>query len=180
MTIQDVVASLSSFVNDPYRISLFCIIYICAYYFVSIFSIAAVKSGKANALWKKSGLLDVFTSITSTLFATALIWSLGTLAFNKTLTLSYLIMYYFFFICLFAFWYGILDWHWPGMLEGVSRDSWTALLEHLLISVQTQTTIGYTRGRPKRLLVEVIACIQALLGIFLITISIAKAVNQLR
>ena len=102
------------------------------------------------------------------------------MAFSATLTLGNLIVYYFLFIFLFAFWYGILDWHWPGMLEEVSRDSWTGLVEHVLISVQTQTTIGYTRGKPKRLFVEVIACVQALLGIFLITISIARAVNSLR
>ncbi|HKO45572.1 MAG TPA: hypothetical protein VJU84_20015 [Pyrinomonadaceae bacterium] len=180
MNIQDIPSFLSSFVNDPYHISIFCISYIVVYYFVSIFSVKAVKSEESNAWWRKNGPLDVFTSITSIIFASFLIWSLSTLAFSATLTLSYLILYYFFFICLFAFWYGILEWHWEGMLEGVDRDSWKALLEHLLISVQTQTTIGYTRGRPKHLLVEVIACIQALLGIFLITISIARAVNQMR
>lgn len=179
MNIQDIPSFFSSFVNDPFLISIFCISYILLYYFVSIFSVKAVKSGKPKA-WRKNGRLDILTSITSIIFASFLIWSLSTLAFSATLTLSYLILYYFFFICLFAFWYGILEWHWKGMLEGVDRDSWKALLEHLLISVQTQTTIGYTRGRPKHLLVEVIACIQALLGIFLITISIARAVNQMR
>jgi hypothetical protein len=66
------------------------------------------------------------------------------------------------------------------MLDHVNRDEWKSLVDHLLISVQTQTTIGYTRGKPKHLLAEVLSCVQALLGIFLITISIAKAVNQLR
>jgi hypothetical protein len=65
------------------------------------------------------------------------------------------------------------------MLEGVNRESWTALLQHILISIQTQTTIGYTKGKPKSLLVDVIACLQALLGIFLVTISIARAVSKL-
>lgn len=177
---QDTPSLLSSFVNDPYRISIFCILYIALYYFVSIFSVKAVKSGNPNALWRKNGILDVFTSITSIVFASVLIWSLSNLAFSVTLTLPYLLMYYFFFICLFAFWYGILDWHWKGMLDKVDTDSWRALIDHLLISVQTQTTIGYTKGKPNRLLVEVIACLQALIGIFLITISIARAVNQMR
>lgn len=167
-------------VSNPNRISILCAVYIVAYYVVSIFSINAVKSKRSNALWRKNGLLDVFTSITSLVIGSILISSLMTLAFSDTLTLGNLIVYYFLFIFLFAFWYGILDWHWPGMLEDVSRDSWTALVEHVLISVQTQTTIGYTRGKPKRLFVEVIASVQALLGIFLITISIARAVNSLR
>lgn len=171
---------LTNFVRDPNLISICCVLYIASYYFVSIFSIRAAKSGSQQAWWRKDGPLDIFTSVTWLAFAFILIWSLGTLAFTASLTLSYLIVYYFLFIFLFAFCYGILDWHWKGMLKGVSRQSWKALLEHILISVQTQTTIGYTRGRPKHLLAEVFACLQALLGIFLITISIAKAVNQLR
>ena len=166
------------FVSNPNRISTVCAIYIVAYYVVSIFSIRAVKSSPNKGWWRKNGPLDNLTSLTSIIIGTILIWSLGTVAFSATLTLENLIVYYFLFIFLFAFWYGILDWHWPGMLVDVSRDSWTALIEHVLISVQTQTTIGYTSGRPKRLVVEVIACVQALLGIFLITISIAKAVNR--
>lgn len=171
--------SLLELVHDPFRISIFCSVYIVSYYFVSTFSIRAIKyTGPKKLKWRKSGPLDTFTSITWVGFAILLIWSLGSLAFSSSLTLSYLILYYFLFIFLFAFCYGILDWHWPGMLEGVDRDSWTALSEHILISVQTQTTIGYTRGKPKRLFVDAIACLQALLGIFLITISIAKAVNK--
>ena len=170
---------LFDFVSDPDRISTVCFIYIFAYYVISIFSIRAVKSSGNKSWWRKNGKLDKLTSITSILVGSILIWSLGTVAFSATLTLGNLIAYYFLFIFLFAFWYGILDWHWPGMLADVSRDSWTALIEHALISVQTQTTIGYTRGRPRRLVVEVIACVQALLGIFLITISIARAVNSL-
>lgn len=174
-----VASSLSAFVQDPNRISKFCSIYIISYYLVSILSVSAAQyTGTKKKLWRKNGPLDIFTSATWLVFAALLIWSLSTLAFSASLTLRDLIQYYFFFIFLFAFWYGILDWHFPGMLEGVSRDSWQALLEHVLISVQTQTTIGYTRGRPKRLLVDIIACLQSLLGIFLITISIARAVNK--
>jgi hypothetical protein len=175
---------LSEFVHDPKRISIVCAVYIISYYCVSIFSIRAAHAVAANPAsptkmrWRKNGPLDIITSITWLGFAILLIWSLSTLAFSASLTLSDLIQYYFLFIFLFAFCYGILDWHWPGMLEHVSRDSWQALLEHVLISVQTQTTIGYTRGKPKRLLVDIIACLQALLGIFLITISIARAVNK--
>jgi len=171
--------SLSGFVHDPHRISIFCIGYIISYYLVSIFSIKAAKSKSKTSWWRKNGPLDIFTSITWLGFAVLLIWSLGTLAFSASLTLSDLIQYYFFFIFLFAFCYGILDWHFQGMLEGVQRESWTALLQHILISIQTQTTIGYTKGKPKSLLVDFIACLQALLGIFLITIAIARAVNQL-
>jgi hypothetical protein len=51
---------LSEFVNDPYSISIFCIIYIFLYYVVSIFSVRAVKS--KTAWWRKNGPLDIFTS----------------------------------------------------------------------------------------------------------------------
>lgn len=175
---------LSEFVHDPNRISKFCAVYIISYYFVSIFSIRAAKYKAANpasttkAWWRKNGPLDIITSVTCLGFAILLIWSLGTLAFSASLTLSDLIQYYFLFIFLFAFCYGIMDWHGGGMLDGVAHDSWKALSEQFLISVQTQTTIGYTRGRPKHLFVDFVACLQALLGIFLITISIARAVNK--
>lgn len=170
---------LKEFVKDPDGISIFCLVYIVSYYVVSIFSIRAVKSsGTRKPWWRKNGPLDIISSVTWFGFAILLIWSLGKLAFSVSLTLTDLIQYYFFFIFLFAFCYGILEWHWPGMLDGVSHDSWQALLELVLISVQTQTTIGYTRGKPKRLLVDVIACLQSLLGLFLITIAIARAVNK--
>ena len=168
---------LWNFVKDPKLITTFCIIYIIGYYIVSFLSISAV--GKTNSVWKRNSILDILTSITWFGFAIVLIWSLATLAFSTSLTLFYLIVYYFLIIFLFAFRYSILGWHWD-MLDGVNRDKWKSLVEHLLISVQTQTTIGYTRGKPKHLLAEVLSCVQALLGIFLITISIAKAVNQLR
>ncbi|HEY6231024.1 MAG TPA: hypothetical protein VIW64_07165 [Pyrinomonadaceae bacterium] len=175
---------LSQLVHDPSRISKFCAVYIISYYFVSGFSIRAAKAiaasppKAAKAWWRKNRPLDIVTSVTWLAFAILLIWSLSTLAFSASLTLRDLIQYYFLFIFLFAFCYGILDWHWGDMLEGVQHDSWQALAEHILISIQTQTTIGYTRGRPKRLIVDFIACLQALLGIFLITISIARAVNK--
>lgn len=174
-------SSLSQFVSDPPSISKFCIIYIISYYIVSIFSINATKPHSCvKRLFDKNGFVDYATSVTWLGFAILLIWSLIALIFSAELTLTYLILYYFFFIFLFAFWYGILDWHRPGMLANVSRDSWRALLEHLLISVQTQTTIGYTKGKPERLPVEIIACIQALLGIFFLAIAVAKAVNKLK
>lgn len=168
-----------NFVKDPELITKFCVVYIVSYYLVSILSIRAANSQKPNALWKRDGILDVLTSITWFGFAIVLIWSLATLAFSASLTLNYLIVYYFLFIFLFAFCYSILGWHWD-MLDHVNRDEWKSLVDHLLISIQTQTTIGYTRSKPKHLLAEVLSCVQALLGIFLITISIAKAVNQLR
>lgn len=170
---------LLNLVRDPKRMWAGCSIYILSYYFLSIFSMRAVRTDNTKSWWRKNGFLDISTSVTCILFAIVLIWSLGTVAFSVTLTLQDLIWYYFFFVFLFAFCYGILDWHWPGMLEGVARDSWNALIEHVLISIQTQTTIGYTRGKPKRLGIEVIAAIQALLGIFLTAISIARAVNNL-
>lgn len=168
---------LWNFVKAPELITKFCLIYIISYYIVCFLSIRA--AGKTNSVWKRNGLLDVLTSITWFGFAIVLIWSLATLAFSTSLTLKDLIVYYFLFIFLFAFCYSIIGWHWD-MLEGVDRNKWKSLVDHLLISVQTQTTIGYTRAKPKHLLAEVLSCVQALLGIFLMAISIAKAVNQLK
>ena len=175
---------LSKLVHDPNRISIICAAYIISYYLVAAVSIKTVNHAKANpgstknSWWKKDGPLDRLTSVTWLGFAILLIWSLGSLAFSAQLTLSDLIQYYFLFIFLFAFLYGILDWHWGNMLDGEEHDSWKALAEHILVSVQSQTTIGYTRRRPNHLLVEFTTCLQALLGIFLITISIARAVNK--
>lgn len=184
----DVLDWLGNLVNDPPRISKYCLIYIGIYYFVSYISISAAQSKDPkllwNRLWKRNGFLDILTSVTCSAFAIILIWSLSTLAFkpSKTpLTLGYLITYYFLFIFLFAFCYGILEWHSKkGMFEGICHKKWKSLVIYLLISIQTQTTIGYTRNKPKHLLAEVITSLQALLGIFLITISIARAVNQLK
>lgn len=175
--------SLSLFVHDPKGITWFCLIYIVSYYFVSIFSIAAARSASNSAKkswWRKNGPLDILTSVTTVGFAVLLIWSLASLAFSEALTLTYLVAYYFFFIFLFAFLYGILAWHWTGMLEDVAKDTWTALAEHVLISTQTQTTLGYLKGKPARPLAQLIACLQALLGIFFLTLALGRAASNLQ
>lgn len=169
--------SLLNFIRDPNRISVVCGVYIFSYYLVSCLSIKNIAT--ANSIWKRDGPLDRFTSITWFGFAIILIWSLGSSAFSATVTLRDLIKYYFLFIFLFAFCYGILDWHWPGMLTGLSTSPWKRLVEHVLLSIQTQTTFGFTRGKPDHFVSESVTCVQALLGIFLMTISIARAVNKM-
>lgn len=169
--------SLLNFIRDPNRISVVCGVYIVSYYLVSYFSIKNINNRRSK--WRRDGPLDRFTSITWIGFAIVLIWGLGSSAFSDTVTLRDLIKYYFLFIFLFAFCYGILDWHWPGMLKDLSDNPWKRLVEHVLLSIQTQTTIGYIRGKPNRFVSEIVTCVQALLGIFLITISIARAVNKM-
>jgi hypothetical protein len=99
-----------------------------------------------------------------------------------TIGLGYLVVYYFLFIFLFAIIYGIIDWHWPNnMFEGIPETGkWKAEARYLLISLQTQTTLGYTSSKPKDLKIELLTCIQALLGIFFITIFISLSINAFK
>jgi hypothetical protein len=83
------------------------------------------------------------------------------------------------FLFLFAFLYGLLEWHSPGMLTGVQAAEYEAELLYLLVSVGAQTGSGYTRARPNKALAELIAASQTLVGLFFAVIFIALAVNRL-
>jgi hypothetical protein len=49
----------------------------------------------------------------------------------------------------------------------------------LILSLQTMTTLGPTRATPRRYLAELVACAQAILGIFFIGVFVARWVNTL-
>jgi hypothetical protein len=170
--------ALAEFLGNPVKVSWLCSAFIVTYYFVSVVFIWAQKKGK-DGLLKKNGPLDVLTSALWILFAVILIWSLFELASKSRLSIGYLVLYYVFFLFLFAFLYGLLEWHYPGMLTGVEPAEYEAELLYLLVSIGAQTTSGYTRARPNKALTELIAACQTLVGLFFTVIFIALAVNTL-
>jgi hypothetical protein len=164
-------------IQDPKLISLGCSLYIISYYVVSAICLRAEKNNLNSSPLKKNKALDVITSVLWFLTAFILVWSLLELCIRQQISLGYLVLYYFFFIFLFAFCYGLLEWHFPGMLIDVDSSTWEGEFQYVMISVQTQTTLGYTRAKPGNLVTELIACIQALLGMFFCIVFIAQAVG---
>jgi hypothetical protein len=170
--------ALANFLGNPTHVSWLCFIFIVSYYLVSVVFIWAQKMGKGGLL-KKNSPLDMISSGLWIVFAVVLIFSLFELASEGKLSLGYLVLYYIFFIFLFAFLYGLLEWHWPGMLMGVNTEGYEAELLYLLVSIGAQTGSGYTRARPTKALTELIAAIQTLVGLFFTVVFIALAVNRL-
>lgn len=166
-------------VQDPTLVSWVCTGYILAYYVVSAICLHVERKSITTHPLKKNKPLDVITSVLWFLAAIMLVWSLLDLCILQQISLGFLVLYYFFFIFLFAFCYGLLEWHFPGMLEGVDSSTWEAEFLYIAISIQTQTTLGYTRAKPAKPLTELIACLQALLGLFFCIVFIARAVGLL-
>ncbi|MEA2563941.1 MAG: hypothetical protein QOH06_5445 [Acidobacteriota bacterium] len=169
---------IRNIIRSPEDIGAICAIYIVSYYVVSAFFIQAVRS-KSKGFWRKNGPADLISSVIWFLVAMALTASLIELSYGTELTPGYLILYYFLFIFFFGFCYGLLEWHWEGMLTNVQPHEWKAELQYILFSTQTQAALGYGDIRPGKVLTEVIACLQALLGLFFTIVFIAKAVNKL-
>lgn len=170
--------SLSSFLRNPTSITVVSVVVIAGYYLVSIFFIRADKPENRTGLWRKSGPLDWFTSIVWFMASVLLILSLVFLTYYNELSLAFLVVYYFLFIFLFAFCYGVVAWHFPKQFDGFEK-GWEGEFQYVLISVQTQTTLGYTRAKPVTTATEFFSALQALLGLFFTIIFIAKAVNKL-
>lgn len=165
---------ISEIVRDPQRIVFVCWFFVAGYYVLTFFFIRAADTTKS--VWRKNGFLDISTSILWCSLTVWLLRSLFQLASTNNLPLTQLIQYYFLLIFLFAFIYGLIEWHWPGMLTGVGS-GWEAELRCLLISIQTITTLGYTTSKPARGVTEFIASVEGLLGIFFLAVFVAKAVN---
>ena len=170
---------ISTAIQDPATVSLICFFYILGYYIVSALCIRAEQKGMDTSPLKKNAPLDVITSVLWVSIAFILLWSLLELCYMTPIPLGYLVLYYFFFIFLFAFSYGLLEWHFPGMLHEVDSATWEGELQYIVLSIQTQTTLGYTRAKPQRLLTEFIACTQALLGLLFCIIFIARAISKI-
>ncbi|MFN4275473.1 MAG: hypothetical protein ACK4FJ_04175 [Ferrovibrio sp.] len=158
----------------------FSLAFIILYYVVSALYIWADEKRVQHYLLKKHGPVDIITSIAWVLFAVILIWSLAEHASQESLTLWQLIEFYAFFLFLFAFIYGILDWHFPEkLIDGISNNKIEAEFQYLSMSVGTQTLFGYWRAKPKHWVIEVFAAIQALLSLWFVATIIARSVNLL-
>jgi hypothetical protein len=114
---------LIELINDPSLISLACTVFIVFYYLVSIKFINESKKVGSQSMWSKNGFFDIVTSFIWIVISILLILSLFELAGKKELTITYLIIYYFFFIFLFGILYGLLEWHWKGMLSNVDAET---------------------------------------------------------
>lgn len=167
------------FIPDPEKMSIVCLVYITAYYVVSAFSLNAAKKGSSTSIWRKNGALDIATSVTWIIVAIMLISSFLEQCNKNQLTLGYLVLYYIYFLFIFAFCYGLLEWHFNRSLDGVDSNTWEAELQYLLLSVGVQTTLGYFRAKPVRLAAEILAASQALLGLFFVVVFIAKTINTM-
>lgn len=164
--------------NDPKWVIYIVLAYVASYYVVSgFFHFYASKAGYAG-FWHKNGPVDVLTSGLWCPMAIVLILSLLDLLIRNELSLGYLLIYYGLLILLFAFVYNIIEWHFPGTIDGL-KDGWTGELQCLMMSVQVITTASYTSAKPAGRPAELVAVLQSLLGVALVAIFIAKAVALL-
>jgi hypothetical protein len=175
------------FIEDVVRntkaVSIGCVIYIVAYYVVTHWSLRAARQASPKGwlkLWKKNGALDIATSVIWLLGGVILVWSLMALSRSDERSVGLLALYYGYFILIFAFCYCIVEWHFGNSLEGVNATTWRAQLQYLLVSTETQTMLGYCQVKPKRLLSEGLAAVQALLGLFFVVVFVAEAVERMR
>jgi hypothetical protein len=153
--------------------------FIALYYAVSFLFIWAARRGKAVQLLARDGWLDKLTSAFWLLFALILIWSLVAHAASNQLTLATLVEFYVFFLFLFAFLYGLIEWHFPGKITTVTATEYEAEIQYLLVSIGAQTLAGYTRTTPSHWVTECIAALQSLLGLGFLAVWIATAVSRL-
>jgi hypothetical protein len=164
--------------GDPYSVRLIVWLYILAYYGVSLAYIWGNRHQKLTGILKRNGIVDILTSVLWIVFGVMLIWSLLAITLQGNLTLGILAQYYLFFIFLFAFLYGLIEWHWPGKLTNVSAEGYEAELQYFLMSVGAQTTFGYARARPNHWVTETLAAAQSLLGVAFIAVWVALAVGR--
>lgn len=174
---------ISKLLNDPGSISIICSACVILYYGVSALFISANKDlNSPPKFFKKNGIIDWVTSTIWITCTVVLIYSLFNLCIIKmTMSLGYLVIYYFLFIFLFSIIYGIIDWHTTGLFEGIPETGkWLAEARYLILSIQTQTTLGYSTSKPKDWRVELLTCVHALLGIFFMTIFISLSINAFK
>ena len=172
-----VLLKLTELVRSPFAVTVVCAVYIVSYYAVSECFFVAHRRNNTTSLFRKNGWLDNVTSGIWFVIAIVLIWSLIELSAKNQLQLGFLLCYYTVFIFLFAFLYGLLDWHFEGMIDGIATEPWIAEVQYLLFSVETITTLGHSRVKPSHTLIQFINAIQALLGLFFVVVFIAKAVT---
>lgn len=178
----EVFRAIGDLLGSPGAVSKIAWVYILAYYAVSFTFVWVARRSKAGGLlsrlFKRNGVLDITSSAFWIFFAVLLIWSLLSLTAGGHLSLRVLAEFYLFFLFLFAFLYGLIEWHWPGKLENISPIEYEAEFEYFIISVGAQTTIGFMRARPNHWVTEIIAAAQAVLGVAFIAIWIALAISR--
>lgn len=165
-------------VNDPKSIVLIGAAYGIGYYIVSWLFHRHSHDSTYGGWWRKNSAADAITSFLWIVVAVVLILSLLDLLSRNELPLQYLLAYYVLWLFLFAFIYNILEWHYPGMVSGLS-EGWSGELQCLVMSVSAMTAGPYTSARPAKPLAEAIAAFQSLLGLLIVVVFIAKAVALL-
>jgi hypothetical protein len=171
-------ASIVNLFLNPALVSIICMIFILLYYLLSA-GFIYYKDNITSKWWKRNGIFDILTSVLWTSTSLLLILSLLFLEIKSAdqLTLGFVVVYYLLFVFLFAFLYGIIDWHKPGTFADLSENPWHKELQYVIISFQTQSTLGYTRAKPNHLLPELVTCLQVFLGLFFIVTSVSKSIG---
>ena len=151
------------------------ILLILVFYLLSYAFITQHQKGKA---FRRNGSLDKGSSIFWIVASIILIITFFTFASSNKLTIFQLGCFYLLFIFMFAMIYGIAEWHKEGVLENVDSSQKVSELKYLIMSIQTQTSLGYTTIRPKNVYVELLCCIQVLLGFIFYVFFISKALSK--
>jgi len=151
---------------------------IAMYYAMSYPAIKAAKTSNTTSFFRKGSQMDYLISFLILAAPVGLLIVLPTWSSFISLPLHELLAFYFYFLFFFAFIYCESNWHFSGALTEVQKDDWAAELRYFVISLQTQTTLGYTRTRPNNIATELFSGLQALIGVLFVAVVIAKAVGQ--
>lgn len=175
------------FVVETPHIHQAALFFIAYYYGMSAFAIwgANKKENPADGAFKQraAGILKkgaVFDRVNSGLIVIVLVLFILTLLFwssYKSLDLVDVICFYFYFVFLFAFLYCAINWEWPTSFGKTAKDDWAAELGYLVVSIQSQTTLGYTRMRPNNKRTELVSAFQSLIGVGFVAVIVAKAIT---
>lgn len=193
--------SLKAHLRDPEDLLWIALCIIVGYYLVTAVMLHAIRHKRTKGWWrlvKKNGVVDIITSFFWVVSPVVLIANMLVLAKAKKLGLDLLLIYYGLFLFLFSFLYCMAEWHFPGSLIGTDdreteviadgkkmkvparyqfNTTWKDEFMYFMISLQTQTTLGYNRVRPNHWTTDLIAGVQALVTLFLVTVAIAQAVS---
>jgi hypothetical protein len=165
-------------INDPKSITFVVWPIVIGYYIVSAFCLHFAKDPNYKGPWRKYGAVDLITSSIWCVAAIGLILSLLDLAIHNELRLGFLLHYFVLVAFLFAFLFNLLEWHWPGSLEGFAG-GWAGELQCLILSTQALVSADFTSLRPKKRAAEVLGVLEAVLGLFFIAVFVAKAVSRM-
>jgi hypothetical protein len=152
------------------------VLFVASYYAISTISIHFDKPNYSG-LWRKNGFVDIGTSVFWFGGTLLLIISFLDFVVRRQIGLVDAVKFYLLFIVLFAFVYRLLDWHFPGMLAH-QRPGWAAEGSALVLSIGAMTGGDLGTARPARVLTELIAALQAVLGLLFIAIFVAQAVAR--